>query len=419
MDLTNEIKEINYEEAMPILQVSIQELHLSLAPSSVYTGAFTIENKGGGQLRGKVFCSHPYLQCTPNQWENNKQVCMYRIDTKGMSLSQTYESSFTILSNGGEDNIFIFITIEDSVLSTHKWDTMKGFLEYAKNHWEEAVEQFYTQDFYYWLHQDTFLPFLPLYQYVKNQLPSQGLESFLVGGGFKMPARWNLINKSTYIRIATGQSTDLEYVIEIQKEQWGYIEGTITTNVEWIQLWKEKISSNDFDQQGRGYIPYRIIPEAINKSYQRGKIIIETSYQRFDYEVQVVKNPSVQIHLSKKSFTKEDKGEVIITNNTGEDLVIHIRSSAAWVQFKAQKYLIANKASIPFFIHFTKWDQWKYQIFSSNRLFYETKVMVQTQVNKKWIQKEFKIVVGPEIEQPKKLESKRKTREKELDEERD
>ncbi|NMA83761.1 MAG: hypothetical protein GX962_07860 [Epulopiscium sp.] len=403
MKFSNEIKMINYEEPLPIIKLSTLEINLSLTPHTIYTGALTITNQGGGELRGQIFCPDPYIQCNTTTWEQNKQVCIYRVDTMGMEIGKTYKTSFTILSNGGEVFLPILITIEaleeraeDRFIG---WTSIEEFAQLAKTDWEESVTKFNSEEFLNWLHQVQHQSFISLYQYVKKSFsPETAIEAFLVGSGVKKPSQLALAASKTNIRLIPGQTKDVDYVVEVQQEEWGFVQAKVYTTVDWIQLWKESLTNKDFDQQGRAYIPFRIIPTTVGKKYETGVLIIETQYQTLVYEVNVVKRKELEYRLSQKSFEKEDKGELIITNYTGEDLMIHIRPSVSWVRFEAKKYLIAKQARIPFSVRFTSWDKWMSQMFSSNRLFQQVTITVQTQIHKKRVQEIIPLIVGTQTD---------------------
>jgi len=356
----------DYSKTPPILFVPINNLRITIASQSIYTGAFRVENKGGTPLKGKVFSKKGYAEFTPEnfnsaEWKDNVQVIIYRIDSKNMFWGNTYEDTWIIESNGGEQEISNHIGIKKPMLiidETNSVSSLEEFTEFAKNNWERANEIFCSPGFLSWLYQSQNLEYVKIYnQIIIISQKDWALEYFLRLTNNKQPPTIWIEDDIRKVELSPKDKRPNKKGIILHKKGWGLIDIELETNESWIKLSKSIFTAQDF-KENKLIIEYEIIPNKIKNKINFGYIKIHHEDMESTYKVIVTQKQVFNISLSKKSYKQDDVGVLIIENETGKDAMVHIFPKDSWIGFEAKKYLISKKAEIPFRVRLTGWDKW-------------------------------------------------------------
>lgn len=355
-----EVKREYYTETPPILTTSTNELNIEISAFSIYTGAIRIKNIGKGDLEGRIFSKMSYAQFTPNEWQDNEPVILYRIDTKAMMWGRRYEDVWLIESNGGEQEISVHIDVKKPLLiinEHHSISSLEEFSVYAKDNWNSAKNVFFSPLFSNWLIQNKELRLHRIYSQLSMTTHKDwALEHFIRLTGYKQkPSLW-IQEQVRKIVLFPPYDMPIEKGIIVRKKGWGLIDIDLKSNVKWIRLSKTHYTYEDF-RQDKLIINYEILGDRINNKKEIGYIYIIYEDVRISYEVRVTAKEIFSITLSKKSYAQEDNGFLIIENNTGEDAMIEISPQEQWIQFETRKYLISKRAEIPFIVRLTSWDK--------------------------------------------------------------
>ncbi|WP_058485685.1 DUF5717 family protein [Defluviitalea phaphyphila] len=345
-----EIKLEEYTDGPPILSVSKKEINIEIIYSSVYTGAIKLKNIGKGELKGRIFSRKGYTQFIPSQWVGNEQVIIYRIDTKDMAWGNTYEDIWFIESNGGEEEVSVFMYIKEPTLILNEKDsisTLEDFSKLAKENWDMAKEIFFSPKFYIWLEQYKKLSWEKLYNklILTSTNRDWALEYFLRLTGYKEKAIIEVINLDN----------NFNTEIIIQKKGWGFVEFNIENNLEWVNFYKTHFTSEDFIKN-QLIVYYKILKNKIPSQKSVGYIYIVCEDEKIPYKIYAKKEDIFEISFSKKIYNKRDSGTLIIKNRSGEDAKVKIIPREKFIKFEAKRYLISKKAEIPFIIYLKNWN---------------------------------------------------------------
>ena len=149
-DGVERILEGNFNNDMHSLDFSSPIIELKLKEGEDYEGSFTIYGPENELTEGTVSSSRIKMKCLVPAFSGQKEEIGYHFDTSGMAQGDTLKGEFRIVSNQGEYMIPYTVTIEAGTLQSGLGDVKNlfHFTNLARTNWEEAVNLFYSRDFY-------------------------------------------------------------------------------------------------------------------------------------------------------------------------------------------------------------------------------------------------------------------------------
>lgn len=260
-------------------------IQIKVSEGEVYQGSFLIENQKDGNIRGLVYPSSFRVHCLEQGFDGNPVKVNFTFDSTGLLPGQVEEGKFSIVCNGGEYDIHFTAIVEKPFIMTSygKVQTIADFRKLAVKDFTEARRLFRTRQFYDVLrYEDSRVK--NLYDNMRKwSLDEQALEEFLVGIKQK---------EKIYLTLSRDQ---LEYKniledkkdgIDIVKNTWGYLPIRISTQDDFITLFREEVSTDDFIGNSF-HLEYFIRKENLHAGYNFGRICIETPYEQLYIEIAV------------------------------------------------------------------------------------------------------------------------------------
>lgn len=260
-------------------------IQIKVSEGEVYQGSFLIENQKDGNIRGLVYPSSFRVHCLEQGFDGNPVKVNFTFDSTGLLPGQVEEGKFSIVCNGGEYDIYFTAIVEKPFIMTSygKVQTITDFRKLAVKDFTEARRLFRTRQFYDVLrYEDARVK--NLYDNMRKwSLDEQALEEFLVGIKQKEKIYLTLSrDRLEYKNILE----DKKDGIEIIKNTWGYLPIHISTQDDFITLFREEISTDDFIGNSF-HLEYFIRKENLHAGYNFGRICIETPYETLYIEIVV------------------------------------------------------------------------------------------------------------------------------------
>lgn len=264
-----------FEYENPDIEVSEKEIALEVEAGSHYSGELRLVSRNHIEIRAMIFSSNKWMQCLESTVIGTTGCIHYVFDTQTMEIGEVCEGCLDIVSNGGEITIPYRVKVcapfcDTSIGAINELDQ---FAALARENWSEALQIFKTPEF-----NRVFLNNKKNQQIyatlIKGQDVSLAMEEFLCTVKRKQPVQISI--SQDMIEFEHLKQPVSERLL-IEKSQWGHVKIQVTSEGDFIKLYKQTVTDEDF--LGSYYqLEYQIIPDM--NTVNAGKIILETLNQR-------------------------------------------------------------------------------------------------------------------------------------------
>ena len=272
-----------FEYDCPDIRLSEEEIRLEVEAGSTYNGEFRVYSENKVEIRAKIFSSNKPMECVETDIIGPDNTIHYTFDSYGMEPGDKVEGRISIISNGGEIAVPYHVEIcapfcETSIGHVGNLDE---FTRLATRHWQEAVKLFRSADF-----KRVFLV-NKLYSHIYDKLilgrnMNQAMEEFLCTIKRKEQVRLSVSQREIICGKVDEAFSDK---LVLEKEGWGYQEITVTTEGDFLNVYKRRLTTEDF--LGSYYeLEYFVNPEYMTKGNNYGKIIIHTFFEQMEIRIQ-------------------------------------------------------------------------------------------------------------------------------------
>lgn len=275
---------------IPQPEIIFPETHIIMrvGEGEMYKGSFSLQNQGGGTIRGLVYPSSFRVHCDEQGFDANPVNIYYTYDGSGLVPGHVEHGKFTIVCNGGEYDIAFTAIIEKPFVMTScgKIQSLEDFKKLSFKDPAEAEKLFRSRDFYEILkYEDKRIQ--ALYDNMRKwELDQHALEEFLVGCKQKEKIFLTLEEESRAFMSLTEPRKE---TFTIKKNTWGYQEIRVLPEGDFITVEHTQITTEEFI--GNSYrLEYIISNESLHEGSNFGQIVIESPFERLTYEIVVEKN---------------------------------------------------------------------------------------------------------------------------------
>jgi hypothetical protein len=319
-------------------------------------GAFRIFNEENVSMKGLVYSTDRRVKVWDNHFIGTSCEIRYEVDAPAGEPGARIEGKFQIVCSYGEFEIPYAYQVE-AVLPTaaRVIDTIDAFAELARTEDGLALNMFDSPEF---LH----LPFMknnPGCRVLYEGLTGRGsrrvaMEEFLTGTGAKEHVRLSVDTSPKKYQDPEHPVVDR---IRIERSCWGYVRIDVSADAPFIQIEKSILTPDDF-QGNFCDLGYAIDPGALHAGRNFGRLTIQTVYQEFVIECEVLARGSgdeagqlyrqeylnyVDLYLN---YQAGNRGERLLLNGMQTELS-RMRSSGQSTDlaemFHAEVYLLQGR----------------------------------------------------------------------------
>ncbi|WP_250277465.1 DUF5717 family protein [[Clostridium] colinum] len=343
------------EYPLPNIQIDIDKIAINMNEKN--SGTINIKNIGGGTLSGNIISNTDCIILDKEEFYGNDINIEYRVVPSIYSSGDFIKSEITIISNGGQIYIPVFINIlnfDYLECGKNKIYTIKDFYQYYLKNYIDAIRIFYSYEFVLWLKNIKYKHIDVVEEILKDANKQRALDNFFILTKMKERAYIQIMQKNfKYKYFTTRLDTEIIGIIPIKLIGTGYFEEDIILeeDINFIKISKSKITNKDFDENGIYNLEFKILKNKIDSFFEKRKILFNKTNQSVTIELNR-KNP-VEILLERKYFTITDKGILKILNNTEEDIIVEIIPNDTFIHFEGKKYLVSKYAEIGFDVRLT------------------------------------------------------------------
>lgn len=270
------------------LVFSVPVIEIKVGEGTSYEGNFTIYGPEDEITEGRVSSTDIRMKCPVPEFSGQEVEIPFIFETTGLSDGDNTKGEFRIISNQGE-----YILPYDICVERNNPDTSLGniknlfhFTNLARTNWQEAAELFSTEEFEKVLNGSDRQYVSVYHSLYLSRNKEQSLEEFLLHVKKKQLAEFFISDPNVRVENVL---TDVDKMILISRNGWGYSDFNIETESDFITLSQKEIKQEDFIGN-TARIPYTILADKIHEGRNFGTIRIVNAYNDIKISLTVIKN---------------------------------------------------------------------------------------------------------------------------------
>lgn len=324
-----------FEYELPILQASVDCIHISIDAGKQYEGSFSISNSANRTMKGFLYSSSRLLTFDESTFSETTysgstfigadNTITYKFDASYLNPSDIIKGNITIVSDCGEVVLPFVVTILPPAIKTSigKVRNLFEFANLARMDWTEAKKVFRSEEFEKIVLKNEKRYHAIYRNLVKSISTSQALEEFLIA-----------VNKKSKIKLEIDK-TKLEYKVSdedfmdklnLSKNNWGYAEIRVSTDAPFIKLEQKFLWADSFIGNNHN-VSFVINADKLRPGNNYGRIWIKTVYQEIAVEVICKKQKAISTEISNVS----DKSKDTLARNLSK---INYEFSRSYLKFR-------------------------------------------------------------------------------------
>lgn len=345
-----------FETTLPVIKAGVDRLTIETAGDC--HGEITFRNAGGGVLEGTVASNLTALSFSPRDFTGNRASVMYKLAVSDYKAGDVINAVVVVTSNGGELLLPFSARIIAKTLEAPDCPNLRSLEDFGtltRDNINAAVRLFVKKEFAQWLG-SLGCGHMELYEHFKFDADKErAVDNFLRLHGLKERAVLTLTEPEGSVTLTAGGREAVPGVIKVKRSGWGYTEAFVSADkAPWLTIITTKLTRASFSNEVEANIDYIINPELLRGPRAMAEILLrQAAGKDISYRLLVLTKPVLDARLARVSFDYNDRGTVLLDNNTGNDLVVEIVPSHDYIRLEGKRYLIGAKAEIPFEVRLT------------------------------------------------------------------
>jgi hypothetical protein len=337
----------------PAPKIALSADRIDAQGSELVEGSFEVFNIGEGELEGRIDAAADFLSFGADSFAGNKVNIDYSLNLQG--LTGEHKVAAVITSNGGEKIVSFNVKVNPPAIvrGDAKIATLEHFVEYLRKNPVEGRRLFGQKDFMIWLFNMGY-PSMDIYERLAaDPNKERAVDNFLIFNGLKNKAA--IVAQQTDIVAGIGHDESVVTGgINLRKTTWGFAEANlhVRKGADWLKVTKSRVSTADFGEDNMAEMDYIIMADEIKRRDVAIVDVVTDSGATSSIRLQCNVSGAFEARLDKEAYFFEDRGRLLLHNNTGRDLMIDIYCEN-FIKFEAQRYFIGKYAEIDFQIRFS------------------------------------------------------------------
>lgn len=272
-----------FEYNTPSIELSDDELGISIVAGTTYKGSFSIKNSHSTMIKGVLYSSSKFFTLCTKKFQGTNVVIDYEIHGSKFRQGDIIKGFITIVSNCGEVKLPFIINMEapffDSTLG--KMKDLFNFTNLAKIDMVQALKIFKQKEFPL-----VFLQHEAKYQalykeLIKSKSHSCAMEEFLIAIHKKLPIT---LTTDKNVLMYDVKNESFKDKLILTKDNWGYSEYKVSVIGDFIDLEDQVITTDNFIANNYT-LEFILRPENMRNGNNYGKISLTSTYQFIAIEV--------------------------------------------------------------------------------------------------------------------------------------
>lgn len=279
------------------LEFPEQKLEITVFPNENAEGLFHVLSEDKTPINGMVTASDPRLNCDEVRSENGKAEVHFTFNARGLESGTVIRGDVFLISEEGEYRLpfSVSVIMKYPESSQGKIKNLFHFTNLARNHFEEAVNVFYSPEMIN-IFQSPDRRFKNLYRAFSVYPGSAvNVEGFLIAIHKKSPVIFTVDLEK--VEINGEEELKKTFEIRVRKSGWGYTRLDVKAGESFLCFKNDVLVESDFDGEN-AVIKYTVDREKLHA----GKNLTEIILKSFSSEIKI----PVCINIS-NSFQAERK----------------------------------------------------------------------------------------------------------------
>lgn len=272
-----------FEYEKPELLLSADRLELKVIEGQNYKGSFTIKSGNGIPLRGVIYTSNVRMECMNPQFEGEEVHIQFEFHSEGLMEGNIQKGDFYIICNQNEYNLSFVVNISKLYPKTSV-GAIRSIYEFAKLAAADRNEAYeiFTSPMFVNLFKEEEVRERMIYEGLcRPAAGMQDMEEFLIACKQKAKVLLTMEKDSAEYSDIT---QSMKESVTLRKNQWGYSELEVTSDVPFLRPVKKKMTTDDFIGSMLK-VEYLIEQERLHAGKNYGKLTLKSPYQTLEYSV--------------------------------------------------------------------------------------------------------------------------------------
>ena len=266
------------------LLFSTARIEADMPQGQLSEGNFVLSSEDGRDFTAVIYTSSMRLVCRNDRVDEEPSATIhYVFDSTGLEPGDVVKGDIQVVSDAGEYYLPFVFSISYGIVQSSLGNVRNlfHFTNQAQVNWQEAVDLFYSPVFAQVfggndrIHYDK-------YRGLSNiRGDAQAVDDFLVAINKKRPVMYS-VDRSSYEYNDVSDNVECEMLLH--KTTWGNINVSVTSDVPFIRMDKEKIKQSDFVGNDH-MLKFTIIGDALHEGRNFGNIIIKSAHSELKIQI--------------------------------------------------------------------------------------------------------------------------------------
>ena len=266
------------------LLFSTAKIEADMPQGQLFEGDFVLSSEDGRDFTAIIYTSSMRLVCRNDHVnEESEAKIHYVFDSTGLEAGDVIKGDIQIVSDAGEYYLPFVFSISYGIVQSSLGNVRNlfHFTNQAQVNWSEAVDLFYSPVFAQVFGGNDRIHYDKFRGLSNRRGDAQAVDDFLVAINKKRPVTYS-VDRTHYEYNDVSDNVDCEMLLH--KSTWGNIDVTVSSDVPFIRVDKEKIGAVDFVGNDH-MIKFTIIGDSLHEGRNFGNIIISSAHGDLKVEI--------------------------------------------------------------------------------------------------------------------------------------
>ena len=259
------------------LLFSTARIEAEMPQGQLFEGDFVLSSEDGRDFTATIYTSSMRLVCRNDHVDNEAVATIhYVFDSTGLEPGDVVKGDIQVVSNAGEYYLPFVFSISYGIVESSMGNirNLFHFTNQAQVNWNEAVQLFYSKGFERVFGGNDRIHYDKFRGLSNRHGDPQAVDDFLVAINKKRPVVYS-VDRTSYEYNDVSDNVECEMLLH--RSTWGNIDVSVTSDVDFIRIEKEKIGADDFIGNDH-LLKFTIIGDRLHEGRNFGNILIKSAH---------------------------------------------------------------------------------------------------------------------------------------------
>ena len=266
------------------LLFSTARIEAEMPQGQLFEGDFVLSSEDGRDFTATIYTSSMRLVCRNDHVDNEAVATIhYVFDSTGLEPGDVVKGDIQVVSNAGEYYLPFVFSISYGIVESSMGNirNLFHFTNQAQVNWNEAVQLFYSKGFERVFGGNDRIHYDKFRGLSNRHGDPQAVDDFLVAINKKRPVVYS-VDRTSYEYNDVSDNVECEMLLH--RSTWGNIDVSVTSDVDFIRIEKEKIGTDDFIGNDH-LLKFTIIGDRLHEGRNFGNILIKSAHSEVSVRI--------------------------------------------------------------------------------------------------------------------------------------